>query len=139
MTTGDNMATADTFDKRSGLLYPMMLIAAIAVIVFSVAGIATMMGWMPGALSGSGPAAKPATDRPHAAAGAPASASCSECGVIESVRAIEFEPNMKRPTSYQIRVRMNDGTFRTFVEQEQPALRAGQRVRVTERGVAAAS
>src|SRR3970282_1219861 len=42
---------ARTVVKHPAILYPLMLIAAIAVIVFSVAGIATMMGWMPGALS----------------------------------------------------------------------------------------
>ena len=44
-------------DSQSGLLYPLMVIAAIAVTVFSAVGVATMMGWMPGALSGSEPAA----------------------------------------------------------------------------------
>ena len=42
--------------RRGGLLYPMLVIAAIAVIVFSVTGIATMMGWLPNALSGRDPA-----------------------------------------------------------------------------------
>ena len=36
----------------------MMLIAAIALIVFSIVGIATVMGWMPRALSGADPAEK---------------------------------------------------------------------------------
>ena len=47
--------------RTSGLLYPMLVIAAIAVTVFSAVGIATMMGWMPSALSGREPAARPAT------------------------------------------------------------------------------
>src|SRR5690349_22671013 len=34
-------------DRRPAILYPLMVIAAIAVIIFSVAGIATMMGWLP--------------------------------------------------------------------------------------------
>ena len=38
--------TEGTGVKHLGILYPVMLIAAIAVIVFSVAGIATMMGWI---------------------------------------------------------------------------------------------
>lgn len=50
--------TAGTAVKDSGILYPLMLIAATAVIVFSIAGIATMMGWMPGALSGGADAAR---------------------------------------------------------------------------------
>lgn len=77
--------------KRPGILYPMMLIAAITLIVFSVAGIATMMGWMPGAQSrdeprakaAAGPSAKAAPDaarpsRPRAVASAPAA--CADCG-----------------------------------------------------------
>jgi outer membrane lipoprotein SlyB len=75
-----------------GLLYPLMLIAAIAVIVFSILGIATIAGWMPGALSAAS-AAQPTpgtTDRTIAAAGRGASTfDCAECGMIETIRAIE--------------------------------------------------
>ena len=38
--------SAGTAVKRPGILYPLMLVAATAVIVFSVVGIATMMGWI---------------------------------------------------------------------------------------------
>lgn len=78
--------------RGEDLLYPMMLIAAIAVIVFSFLGIASMSGWMPHAMVGSG--------TPVAADTTVASASdtigtaapafqCAECGVIDSVREIE--------------------------------------------------
>jgi len=78
-----------------GLLYPMMVIAAIAVIVFSIAGIATVTGWMPRALigdavsveSGSG-IAESAIVTPDGPRTAP-TFQCVECGVIESVREIE--------------------------------------------------
>ena len=55
--------------KDAGILYPLMLIAAAAVIVFSIAGIATMMGWMPSALTGTTDAARtqPATATQQAA------------------------------------------------------------------------
>jgi len=182
--------------KRSGMLYPMMLIAAIALIVFSVVGIATMMGWMPSAASGTDPTAaqivkapvvpataKAAPGRPPLAANTPAA--CHDCGVIESIRAVEvkgegsgvgaiggavvggvlgnqvgrgsgrtvatvvgagagayagheIEKNVKKSISYQVRVRMNDGTTRTFYERSQPALAVGQKVRVTGQGVIAA-
>jgi outer membrane lipoprotein SlyB len=159
--------------KRPGILYPVMLIAAIAVIVFSIVGIATMMGWMPSALSGGSAADK--------AAAAP----CVDCGVIESIRALpvkgqgsgagavsgavvggilgnqvgrgrgravatvvgagagayagnEIEKNMKDSVTYQIQVRMSDGTIRTLHEPAQPAVTIGQKVRITERGIAAA-
>src|SRR5258705_10504403 len=38
-------------ENRNGLLYPMMVIAAISVILFSVVGIATMTGYIPAAFS----------------------------------------------------------------------------------------
>ena len=81
--------------QGQGLLYPMMVIAAIAVIVFSVAGIATVTGWMPRELigeavtveSGSG-IAESAIITPDGQRTGPAF-QCVECGVIESVREIE--------------------------------------------------
>ena len=83
-----------------GLLYPLMVIAAIAVIVFSIAGIATIAGWMPNSML-SGTAAgttkpEPVTPRP-AAAPEPrkgAAFQCTECGVIQSVREIEQQSSM---------------------------------------------
>jgi hypothetical protein len=153
--------------KRPGILYPVMLVAAIAVIVFSVVGIATMMGWMPSARSGGGATDK-ATEVPGASPGAiqPAltpAPSCDVCGVVESIRPVqvkgegsgagavggavvgagaypghEIEKNMQNSVSYQISVRMNDGTTRTFYEPAQPALAAGQKVRISERGIVAA-
>jgi outer membrane lipoprotein SlyB len=188
-------AVGSTMQKRPGMLYPVMLIAAIALIVFSALGIATMMGWMPSAVSGTDPAAKSAAspvagavtkaapNRPRLAANTPAA--CHDCGVIESIRAVEvkgegsgvgaiggavvggilgnqvgrgsgrtaatvvgagagayagheIEKNVKKSVSYQVRVRMNDGTYRTYYERAQPALAVGQKVRVTEQGVIAA-
>lgn len=131
MTSGNTGAV----DKRSGILYPLMLFAAIAVIVFSISGIATMMGWLPGALSRG---ADPARAQPAAATGpggppavADASA-CRDCGVVESMRAVE------KPRRYEIRVRMGDGTSRTLYEATRPKFTVGQKVRVTEQGVVAA-
>lgn len=126
---------ADTGGKHSEILYPLMLISAIAVIVFSVAGIATMLGWMPGAHSSDAgparaqtvPASKLVQSRVVIAA-----IDCQECGVVESMRAVEKSIN------YEIRVRMNDGTYRTLFERARPALTIGQKVRVTDHGVIAA-
>jgi hypothetical protein len=153
-------------EQRPDILYPVMLIAAIAVIVFSFAGIATMMGWLPGALSqgrllerAASPARWPtAAEGSRAAAPAPAAACADDCGVIESIRAVdvkgedsgfgdvgagaysgnEIEKNARGSVSYHIRVRMNDGTTRTFHERAQPALAVGQKVRVTGQGMNAA-
>ena len=128
-------ANAGTEGKHPGILYPLMLIAAIAVIVFSVAGIAAMMGWMPAALSSD---ADPARVQPAPASQlvrprvVNAATDCRDCGVVESMRAVEKSIN------YEIRVRMSDGTHRTLYERARPALTIGQKVRVTDRGVIAA-
>ena len=128
-------------DKRAGILFPAMLIAAVAVIVFSVLGMATMMGWkrMPGARSG-GPAADQAADTSGAGAISPrptAIPSCDDCGTIESIRADKIDKNMKSMVTYQVTVRMSDGTTRMVQEAALPDLVIGQRVRVSERGVVA--
>jgi len=190
----ETIHSMDTVVKtRPGILYPVMLIAAVVLIVFSVVGIATMMGWMPTALSGNEPGASPAATAPAAKAAASrpritssASTSCRDCGVIESINAVEvkgegsgagaiggavvggilghqvgsgrgrtaatvvgagagayagneIEKNAKKSTRYQVRVRMNDGSYRTFHENAQPALAIGQKVRVTEQGIVSAS
>jgi outer membrane lipoprotein SlyB len=96
------MESTHSTEKRNGVLYSLMLIAAIAVIIFSVVGIAIVTGLMPNARSGNEPAAfsEPAkgsklpttpaatqkSTRPRLAS---ASASCAECGVVESIRVVE--------------------------------------------------
>ena len=176
-------------DKRPGILYPLMLIAAITVIVFSVAGIATMMGWLPSVESKVEPAAKApppvksTASRPRVMSSA--ATVCADCGVVESIRTVEakgegsglgavggavvggilgnqvgrgsgrtaatvvgagagayagheIEKNVKKSVAYQVRVRMNDGAYRTFYENAQPALAIGQKVRVTDQGIVSA-
>ena len=191
----------DAVTRKGGLLYPMMVIAAIAVIIFSVTGIATMLGWMPSALSNRDPvptyepsASSAGPNGPHPAVGAPraannpqavprAPAPCANCGVIESIRAVEtpgqtswlgaaggaviggllghqigsgggrtaatvvgagagayagneVEKHVNKSVRYRVRVRMEDGTSRTFHQAAQPAYSVGQKVRVSERGIA---
>ena len=156
----NTMGARNAVEKRPGILYPLMLIAAIAVIVFSFAGMATMMGWLPGAQPqgrplerSESPARRPAAaGSPRAAAPAPAAPCADDCGVVESIRVVEatgegsglgavggagneIEKNTPKSVSYHIRVRMNDGTSRTFHERALPALAVGQKVRVTGQGV----
>jgi outer membrane lipoprotein SlyB len=188
-------------DRRPAILYPLMVIAAIAVIIFSVAGIATMMGWLPTvhsqgestAQNESAAQNEPATQGASGARFAPdrprmttsAAAACADCGVVESIRTVEskghgsglgaiggalvggvlgnqvgrgsgrtaatvvgagagayagneIEKNTKTSVSYQVRVRMNDGSIRTLYERSQPALTIGQKVRVNGSEIVAA-
>lgn len=126
-------------DKRAGILYPAMLIAAIGVIVFSVVGIASMMGWLPGVFSG-GSAGNRGAGASSSGAVRPqvTLAPCEDCGMIESIRAHKIEQDKKSAVTYQITVRMSDGTTRAVYEPTPPAHAIGERVRVSERGVVAA-
>lgn len=107
-------------EKRNGMLYPMMVIAAISIILFSVVGIATMTGFIPNAQSQRNEAApyKSADVSPEVIVDkkeneAPvkekkivasnniersrqvdyqsAPPICNSCGVVESVRAHEIK------------------------------------------------
>ncbi len=190
------MQGVKVLEKQRNLLYPLMLIAAVTVIVFSIVGIATMLGWLPSARSMADPSSRtetaagmesaPVRALPGKTAADRAPAPCANCGVIESIHVVEskgegsgvgavtggvvggilgnqvgrgtgrtvmtvvgagagayagheIEKNAKRSTQYQIGVRMSDGSLRTFYQHSQPALGVGQKVRVTENGVAAAS
>jgi uncharacterized protein YcfJ len=93
METVNTVETRSGAERSPGILYPLMLIAAITVIVFSVAGIATMMGWLPSVESKGEPSAK-AAPAAKFAAGRPrvmssAASACGDCGVVESIRAVE--------------------------------------------------
>jgi outer membrane lipoprotein SlyB len=188
--------------RRSlALLYPTLLIAGIAVIIVSVLGIAAMTGLLPQAQSQSveeraaggsegkaaaktatGKTASASSAKPSAGKTAPppavAAARCTDCGVVDSVRAVEVkgegsglgavaggvlggvlgnqvgggsgrtamtvvgagagayagnevEKNMKKSVSYEIRVRMDDSSYRTF-HSAQPDVGVGQRVKVRD-------
>lgn len=71
-------------ENKNGMLYPMMIIAAIAVILFSIVGIATMTGHIPSALSQKADRAHTQSDR------AVVASACGNCGVVESVRIVEL-------------------------------------------------
>lgn len=182
--------------RMPALLYPTLLIAGIAVIIASMLGIAAMTGVLPRAQSqsvaqsaneraaGGGEgraAAKTATGKNagnKTAAPAVAAARCTDCGVVDSVRAVEVkgegsglgvvaggvlggvlgnqigggsgrtamtvvgagagayagnevEKNMKKRVNYEIRVRMDDNTYRSF-QSTQPDVGVGQRVKVRD-------
>lgn len=76
--------------RHGGILYPLLLVAAIAVIVFSIIGIATMTGVVPNASTHDGAARQSGTDhkgkpatievprRPPSGSGNPRTASSTE-------------------------------------------------------------
>ena len=219
---------------RSGQ-HPLLIVAAIAVVLFCAVGIAAIMGWIPSSIGAGNPAVasaprgdlseadrallaskmnnggsvapaplmaanlapaerapsnyvepvqqqapvvREAAYRPvELAAAAPAKNWCNHCGNVESVREIttraqgsgvgaaggailggllgnqvgsghgrqlatvagavggavvgnQVEGNMKANHSYEIRVRMDDGSIRTFHQQSAPGWSSGSRVKV---------
>lgn len=197
---------------------PVVVIAAIAVIIFSAVGVGVMTGVIPSSFSksselqelskadapkmdaaapagkttASAPAAHkkaPAADSTRRAADEPARVAsapriCNNCGRIEAVNAIEqkgegsglgavaggviggvlgnqvgggtgrtvatvvgvgagalagneVEKRVKKTMRYDVVVRLEDGTSRTFSYQTEPAFRTGDKVRIVEGAIVA--
>jgi outer membrane lipoprotein SlyB len=121
-----------------------LLITGVAVILLSAAGIARMMGWGPNSTGNSGGTSAP--DRLSVANG-----KCAECGVIVSMREIQVrnevtgpgppggaeagnqgETGMKSTRSYEITVRLADGSSRVFNDANPARWRSGERVIVID-------
>jgi outer membrane lipoprotein SlyB len=136
-------------DKSSFL---QVLITGIAVILFSSAGVARMMGWGPNSTDDSGDilALEQAAPVPTTSA-ARAQPRCPECGVIVSMREIELrnedtgpgatggalagnqgETWVKSTRSYEITVRMADGSSRVLNDANPARWRHGERVIVID-------
>lgn len=193
--------------SRRNLLYPLMVIAALAVTLFSALGIAMMMGYLPSASSAEKPAEKQIASQPVAGAqrqaqpqrkaqsqspgqaqSAPSrlAAVCADCGVVESIRVVEqrgsgsglgavaggltgmlvgnqfgrgdgrtamtvlggvggayagneIEKNVKRSTTYEVRVRLDKGGVATAHMASNPGVAVGDKVRVVNGAVVARS
>lgn len=103
-----------SMENKNGMLYPLMILAAVSVIIFSVVGIATMTGQVPSAFSSSQrSSAAPRMDEPAPgreqqmvlpAAQKPqrnsstvqsrrveVAVECGNCGVVESIREVEVK------------------------------------------------
>lgn len=129
-----------------------LLLTGIAVILFSTAGIARIVGWGPNSTDNSGDiialdqvAPVPTTSE------ARVKGRCPECGVIVSMREIERhdqdsgsgaaagvtaanrdETRVKSTRSYEITVRMAGGSSRVLNDANPASLRPGERVIVID-------
>jgi hypothetical protein len=70
----------ERWPETRGLLYPLMVIAAIALIAFSLLGIAALTGFMPSALAHSDTPVLPHSESTF---------ECAECGMLETMRELE--------------------------------------------------
>jgi outer membrane lipoprotein SlyB len=187
-----------TENKRT--YHPMILIACITLILFCAAGTAAIMGWIPSSIGRNVDNValanekkleidntKAVVEKPHHAShpvrvqtiARNDRQTCAECGVIESVRAIEtrgegsgvgavggavvggllgnqvggghgkeamtvvgaiggamagnqIEKHVKSDTSYEVVVRMENGSSRVMHEANQPSWHNGDRVKVVD-------
>jgi hypothetical protein len=120
--------------------YLPLLITGVAVVLFSSAGIARMMGWGPNSIMGV-----PAS----ATSEARAAPRCPECGMIVSMREIKGRDEdsgpaaasgvaagsrdkaLVKPTrNYEIIVRMADGSNRVINAANPARWRTGERLKV---------
>ncbi|MFL6563904.1 MAG: glycine zipper 2TM domain-containing protein [Burkholderiales bacterium] len=168
-------------------LHPLVWVAGVVFIVFCGAGVAALMGWMPGS---AGKQAEPspavrldhprasAAERPRPAAKVPVAAICAECGVIQSVHEVdtngpggsgigavggavvggvlghqvgqgdgkkvatvvgavggalagnEIEKRVNVAKTFEITVRLDDGSSRVITEANATSWRVGDKVRV---------
>jgi outer membrane lipoprotein SlyB len=190
----------------------LLWIACIAVILFSAAGIAAIMGWIPTSMGRSGESTEiiqsgiqsdkfPANANPpaaartresagshsaplHVAGNAPTAAVCRECGVIESTREVsrkgegsgvgavggavvggllgnqvgsgrgntvataigavggavagnEVEKRVKTNKSYDVTVRLDDGSSRVIHEAKPTSWRTGDHVKIVGNAIQA--
>ena len=104
-----------------------LLIAGLAVILFSSAGIARMMGWGPGAAGH----ARDILALDVAAGEARAGSRCPECGMIVSTREIERRGE-EFPRSYEFVVRMADGSSRVIEDADPGRWRESERLIVID-------
>jgi len=137
---------------------PLVIIAVVSVIIFSLVGIAAMTGQMPvvnsdisvpavrGEVSGIKPNITPIIMQKRASAQQMKRANpCVDCGVVDSiivndvngdgggagtVSGREFEKNVNKPAAYQVKVRMDDGTDRVVSQQDQPVFHPGEKVKI---------
>lgn len=134
-------------------LWLALLISGAAVVLFSSAGVAHMMGWGADPAASSGPALVPAAVVPPSPVRENARRRCPECAVIVSLRKIEsfdggpvtrtadgIAPDnpagMPANTSrqYEITVRMSDGSLRVIRHANSPNWREGERLIVIGAG-----
>ena len=127
----------------------LMWIASVAIPLFCAAGIAAFVAWTPTAIGNSKdyatstelspiPAQPAGAEAAMASAGmvhdTPTGTTCSECGVIESVREIDThsEQAAEWTKSYEFTIRFQDGSRRVLTEATPRKWRSGTRVKVID-------
>jgi len=129
--------------------YPHLALWIASVALFCVAGIAALVLWMPTAIGNPNDHATLAEPsripiQPGGAIGdtasagavnnAPTGTTCTDCGVIESVResAVRSEQAAESTRSYEVTIRFRDGSKRVLSEATPRMWRSGTAVKIID-------
>ncbi len=55
---------------------------------------------------------------------------CANCGVIDSIIMYEIKKNFDKIVTHQVKVRMDNGTYRVVSQQDQPVFHVGEKVKI---------
>jgi outer membrane lipoprotein SlyB len=149
-------------NTATGKPRPLVLGAAVSVIIVSLLGAVAISGLLSGAHSEKSEASAP-KNRMTSELTIPLRDSdsvCASCGTVEAVRVVEvrgniaptilgaaggaldgseIEKNVQKRVSYRVTVRMDDGSFRTVSQPTVPSVAVGDRVRIANGALAARS
>jgi hypothetical protein len=147
-----SMASNGKDRKMSNLrkTHPMVLIAAMALTLFSLLGSAAISGLLPslpgkdaGALGEKTGAVDQRPDQTNPDTRNEAEANpvaCLNCGTVVAIMALEGEissatghKEYRMAPAYQIKVRMHNGTYQTLVQHKRPEYLIGDVIRLERR------
>lgn len=55
---------------------------------------------------------------------------CANCGVVDSITMYEVKKNLNKTVIHQVNVRMDNGTYRVVLQQDQPVFHVGDKVKI---------
>jgi hypothetical protein len=147
-------------NTATGKPRPLVLGAAVSVVIVSLLGAVAISGLLSSPHSEKSEASAP-KNRLAAELTIPERESvCASCGTVEAVRVVEVrgniaptilgaaggvlagngvERNVQKRVSYRVTVRMDDGSFRTVSQPTAPTVAVGDRVRIANGALAARS
>ena len=121
---------------------PSIIIAAVSAIILSLVGIVAITAEIRAVNSttsepearGEEPSTKPHVtsfilEKLASAQKAELARHCANCGVVDSITMYEVKKNNKTVT-HQVKVRMDNGTYRVVSQQDQPVFHVGDKVKI---------
>jgi hypothetical protein len=122
---------------------PSIIIVAVSAIILSLVGIVAITGEIRAVNSASSeseargeePGIKPNImsfifEKLASAQKAELARHCANCGVIDSITMHAIKTNFNKIVTHQLKVRMDNGTYRVVSQQDQPVFHVGEKVKI---------